>query len=126
MLYYQTYLLLIRNFVIPARLVTMLLVFYEYGNMRVHLCYKCYYMRRKEMKFDSDSLQDKLNHKIFYAKRVLPDNIYMLINISFTNMAYGQYQILKILLYILHPESSFQRCNLAAANRFQSILFDIV
>ena len=58
------------------------------------------------MKFDSDSLQDKLNHKIFYAKRVLPDNIYMLINISFTNMAYGQYQILKILLYILHPESS--------------------
>ena len=93
MLYYQTYLLLIRNFVIPVRLVTMLLIFYEYGNMRVHLCYKCYYMRRKEMKFDSDSLQDKLNHKIFYAKRVLPDNIYMLINISFTNMAYGQYQI---------------------------------
>ena len=59
------------------------------------------------MKFDSDSLQDKLNHKIFYAKCVLPDNIYMLINISFTNMAYGQYQILKILLYILHPVSYY-------------------
>ena len=59
--------LLIRNFVIPVRLVTMLLIFYEYGNMRVHLCYKCYYMRRKDLKFDSDSLQDKLNHKIFHA-----------------------------------------------------------
>ena len=84
-----------RNFVIPVRLASMLLIFYEYGNMRVNLCYTCYYMRRKEMKFDSDSLQDKLNHKIFYAKRVLPDNIYMLINISFTNMTYGQYQILR-------------------------------
>ena len=45
------------------------------------------------MKFDSDSLQDKINHKIFYTKRVLPQNINILINISIANIAYGQYQI---------------------------------
>ena len=82
--------LLLRSFVIPLKRTSMLLIFYEYSNMRVHLCYKCYHMRRKQMKFDSDSLQNKHNHKTFHAKHAWCNNIYMLINVSVTNMANGQ------------------------------------
>ena len=69
----------------------MLLLFYECSDMRVHLFYNCYHMRRKKMESDSDSLQNKHNHQMFNAKQVWPHNMYMLINISVTNMANGQY-----------------------------------